>query len=630
MWADNETKEDLLGFKVHSDLIKEVVLDKELSPVVIGVFGDWGSGKSSVMQILQSDLEDEEDIAFLYFNGWLFEGYDDAKAALLESILEKLSDDKRFGDKIKDECEKLIKSVDWMRAVRLGFKNVGLPVLAAYLTGGTSLIATISDKLLSLVNEAKEDPDALVEKLQGDEFGEEVKKLIKKNKEEPEIGVKKFRKEFKKMLDKTGIKTLIVVIDDLDRCSPERIVDNLEAIKLFLNVENTAFVIGADQRLVQQAVKSKYSDDERLSKEYLEKVIQIPYHLPKLSDSEVETYMSLLFCKKELSPEVFGNVINAFHLFRESDRYSGFGFGNIKECLNNDGEEITDLLEEKLRMVHTISPLITKGLEGNPRQIKRYLNAFILRKKLAVVAKLPSFTDDVLAKLMILEYVEESFFKQLYNWQAVQDGFPSQIKALEKACVNEKIDEEAIKSVDERWKKGNVIKWIQLEPKLSEIDLRDYFWITRDRLSDSMPGALMIPPEVKTVIQELYATPTDTTLDKKIKESIKDLWGDNHITHLYTELKARTLKNPEDKKHYDIYYFLVKNEIPQSVESYLEILDLVEKSVPPGVAFNLIELGKEHQTLSERIKQIEQNNSKLGRAIKAQTKPKSKKNGNIN
>ena len=57
--------------------------------------------------------------------------------------------------------------------------------------------------------------------------------------------IRKFRDKFAEMLAKSDIKTLVILIDDLDRCSPERIIDNLEAIKLFLNVPNTAFVIGA-------------------------------------------------------------------------------------------------------------------------------------------------------------------------------------------------------------------------------------------------------------------------------------------------------------------------------------------------------------------------------------------------
>jgi predicted KAP-like P-loop ATPase len=81
MWTDNETTTDLLGFKVHADLIRNVVTDQNLLPVVLGVFGDWGGGKSSIMQMIQKDLEHEEynEVVCLYFNGWVFEGYEDAK-----------------------------------------------------------------------------------------------------------------------------------------------------------------------------------------------------------------------------------------------------------------------------------------------------------------------------------------------------------------------------------------------------------------------------------------------------------------------------------------------------------------------------------------------------------------------
>ncbi|HVF02271.1 MAG TPA: P-loop NTPase fold protein [Rubrobacteraceae bacterium] len=57
MWADNETTLDLLGFKVHADLVRSVVTDPDLLPITIGVFGAWGGGKTSVMKMLQADLE---------------------------------------------------------------------------------------------------------------------------------------------------------------------------------------------------------------------------------------------------------------------------------------------------------------------------------------------------------------------------------------------------------------------------------------------------------------------------------------------------------------------------------------------------------------------------------------------
>ena len=147
MWSDNETTEDLLGFKVHADLITEVVKDDSLLPITIGVFGDWGSGKSSILQIIREQLNILDDGTFvLYFNGWLFEGYDDAKAALLESIVNAFDENEKFVPKVKEKAKKLLKSVNWMRVLGFGFKNVALPIATAYATGGASLIPLLAQK----------------------------------------------------------------------------------------------------------------------------------------------------------------------------------------------------------------------------------------------------------------------------------------------------------------------------------------------------------------------------------------------------------------------------------------------------------------------------------------------------
>jgi predicted KAP-like P-loop ATPase len=129
MWADNETSEDLLGFKVHADLLVNIINDESVLPITIGVFGDWGSGKSSILQIVKEefDKEDDEDSLCIYFNGWTFEGYDDAKAALLNSILKELEDNKKISaeikETIKEKVKKLWKSVDWMRGRRYGYEK---------------------------------------------------------------------------------------------------------------------------------------------------------------------------------------------------------------------------------------------------------------------------------------------------------------------------------------------------------------------------------------------------------------------------------------------------------------------------------------------------------------------------
>jgi len=133
MWPDNETDTDLLGFRVHSDLIRSVVTDEGLLPVTVGVFGDWGSGKSSVMKMLERDLRDQEDVACIHFNGWQFEGYDDAKSALVHSILLELGEHRRLAPKMKKRVASLLERVDWLRLFNIGYQTIAAPVIASQL-----------------------------------------------------------------------------------------------------------------------------------------------------------------------------------------------------------------------------------------------------------------------------------------------------------------------------------------------------------------------------------------------------------------------------------------------------------------------------------------------------------------
>ena len=85
MWKDSETELDYLDFEHLCSSIELIVSDDQLQPSTIGLYGDWGSGKSSLMKMAQKNLE-QKGYKCLMFNGWLFEGYDDAKASLIGTI----------------------------------------------------------------------------------------------------------------------------------------------------------------------------------------------------------------------------------------------------------------------------------------------------------------------------------------------------------------------------------------------------------------------------------------------------------------------------------------------------------------------------------------------------------------
>lgn len=623
MWADNETSEDLLGFKVHADLLIDVINDESVLPVTIGVFGDWGSGKSSILKIINDQLsgKDEDDLKdgtlVLYFNGWIFEGYDDAKAALLESIIEKFDKHKTLGNKVKDKTAKLFKSVNWMRILGLGFKNVVLPATAAYVTGGATIIPTLLTSFSSIA------PEQLTDKLTGDGAEEYLKALIKDDVEEDSKIVREFRDDFKEMIDKSEIKKLVVIIDDLDRCTPERIIENLEAIKLFLNVDKTAFIIGADPRIVRHAIEHRYKTDSiensndpesrnnRIVSDYLEKLIQIPYNLPKLSDHEVETYMTLLFCKKELEGD-FSNVLKAFYEYRETNRYGVFGFGNLQDKIS---EVQKARLENSVSLVASLSSIITQGLNGNPRQIKRFLNTFNLRKRLVDVAKISDVKFDVLAKLMVLEYSSTSLFRKIHEWQALQNGIPNEIIELEKLASE--LDSDTIKSkFSAEWSTDKIIKWLNVEPKLSNLDLRDYYWISRDQLTSSISGSSLIPEHIRVLFKKLKGHGSATILSSTIKKDVLSLTNPVDSQSLLMLLERELIKQPEEETIHKVFIQAISDQAIEYVETYARAIKVIDHKLIPYHLANQMKNALQKNARMQEIIKLFKADSRISKSLK--------------
>ena len=522
VWQDNETEIDLLGFDVHADLIRSVITDTSVLPVTVGVFGDWGGGKSSIMKMLQKELSSEEtypNVVCLYFNGWTFEGYEDAKSALLSSILIQLGEHKKFGAKAKDWAVKLLKRLKWMEMGKLAVKHVGIPIVAAAATGGlaaapVAAAAVASAVVSSALGKTDADDDTALPEINWSS-------LIEASPEKPDLmGVRKFREEFEKMLAKTGISVLVVLIDDLDRCLPERLIETLEAIKLFVSVPRTAFVIGADPRIVRHAISTRYvkrqlehsgnasevrQEEEGLVQDYLEKLIQVPYQLPRLSPSEIETYVNLLACEKLLDPAQIPAVLTAWRNTRAQNMYAPFTAESIHKALTG-GAELPAKLKEQLDWSKAVASVITEGLKGNPRQVKRMLNAMSLRKQLAAIAKI-SIREEILAKLMVLEYSNLPLFQELNQWQAAEKGVPSKLKILENESLKEEDASETTTPEDGlgKWRTPSMLSWLRMRPPLSGADLRDYFWLARDRTGSTLSGVTMIPPKVQMALHKLLS-----------------------------------------------------------------------------------------------------------------------------
>ena len=125
MWPDNETDLDFLNFSGVSDTVAEIIVQASGRPISIGVSGAWGIGKTSMIKLTMQSLqtrsreEGKRDFVFVEFNAWLYQGYDDARAALIDVIATKLQAEAKARQRGIDKAKELLGRVNWLRAAKL-------------------------------------------------------------------------------------------------------------------------------------------------------------------------------------------------------------------------------------------------------------------------------------------------------------------------------------------------------------------------------------------------------------------------------------------------------------------------------------------------------------------------------
>ena len=540
MWSDRESELDLLNVQHLVAAIEATVRADHLLPVTVGVFGDWGSGKSTVMNLARESLDKDADVLCVHFNSWLFEGYEDAKAAILGTILDRLSEKEGLGEEVKKMIRALVKRVKW-------FRLVGLVGSVATMAQGLPLEAV-----------------ALAAELQAAPGLKEVFKEAPEGEDEIRRTIRDFEKDFQGLLKTTGIRSVVVFIDDLDRCIPTTIMATLEAIRLFVFVPGMAFVIAADERLFRRAVRQHFSGviegeqevqanypSSDPGREYLEKLIQIPVHVPLLSRAEIATYVNLLFAqlhlgddfpaccdkvRKEMATSVGTEVV--------------FSLQTAEEFI---GRAPGEALAKDLSLAGQVGDVLSASVHGNPRQTKRFLNTLLLRLKMAE-ARGVNVDRRLAAKLMLLEYFKPKLFQTLGTWQAAQGGEPDQIRQLEAWHVQQagpaaartaKIRADAGEGTTQEEDSGSgnegeqekqaevqppedlkpwvteqwVLDWLALEPPLAGVSLAPYFFFARERTIGQLVAQLS--PAARNVLHRLLV-PSEMSHRLAIKNS-KDL-----------------------------------------------------------------------------------------------------------
>lgn len=256
MSTDRPTETDLLGFEPYVVGIERLVRDFSGDyAFTLGIYGPWGSGKTSFMMQLRKRLMgnqgDGSPLPVIWFDAWKYDRKEDVRDALVYKVLTELlaqsqSDEKGEVAKKVKECLSFLGKI-----IKSSHVTIGGPGLSVELTPGSAL-------------------DEPVDRLK--EFHTGVDKLS----EAFSDAVKEFLGELNPDVHK-----LIIFIDDLDRCLPENVLATLEALKLFLDTAPCVFIMGIDRIVVERAIQSHYGTDPAVSgREYLDKIIQLSLTIP--------------------------------------------------------------------------------------------------------------------------------------------------------------------------------------------------------------------------------------------------------------------------------------------------------------------------------------------------------------
>jgi len=446
LWPDNPTAEDLLGFADIAEPVLEAIAREKLNPVTMGVFGDWGSGKTTVLEILQERLAGKDEVIVVYTRPWGYDPSLDPRATLIGEVLTAVQtrvDAEKGGlGQLADRFSALRKRIQWSKAIAVA--------------GQTAMTFSIpsADKIVDIFS--GDDPLA-DPTLQG------------------------FHEEFDSLMGELeGVKRVVVLVDDLDRCLPTSVVQTLEAIKLFLSVQKMAFVIAADQRLVELAIAERYGAAQqatRMAREYLEKIIQIPVSVPALGHGDTEAYLALMLIERHF--EDAGETRRKIVEHTEERRRRAEP--RVLQDLPND--LLPGGAKPDADLASMLAPVLYARLGGNPRRLKRFLNAFWVRQGIAARRGV-TLEATVLAKLMVLEQLEPDAFGRLLEW--VGQGTLGESLGQLEGGESSKDAHSGLK-----W-------WAEMSPRIAHVDLRPYLRLAASLRSQTGPRS-----ELRADLREL-------------------------------------------------------------------------------------------------------------------------------
>ncbi len=580
MWNDIETTNDLLNFSVLATIAAKIIKDSGKEPLSIGVSGSWGTGKSSLVKMIEKELKSDEtegksEYVFTTFNAWLYQGYDDARMALLNSIGDLLLKEAKERETAVDKVVGFIQKINWLR---LGKQAV--PILGASVAGGlvagplgafigaAGAIAKNGFKNEEDLQKLKESYSEIAPAFEGVVNPSGTKSLPKE--------IDELRKCFAEILDDLGIK-LVVLVDDLDRCLPNTAISTLEAMRLMLFMPRTSFIIAADEEMIRHAVRNHFEGLEigdQMVTSYFDKLIQVPLKVPRLGINEVKGYLILLFAdyllrKGDLPHEKHVAAKNLI-LNAVNQSWRGALTPKVMKEAFGDSEEI---IKGYITLADEVAQIMTTSdrIAGNPRLIKRFLNDLSIRQSMAEAQGM-TLQYDALVKMLLLERCASPSVLDTFTTE-VSKSSEGKLEWLEEAegLLADGKDDGLSKIPDTLQKSEFYRDWLRISPKLGTTDLRPILYLGQNR-ANQLVGYDSLSQEAREILQALL---TSNRIVHPLVSKLKDI-GETEASIIQKRISSKARS-----EQYSLESIKRALNIPAAFESlrpgFVELLG----SIPP-------------------------------------------------
>lgn len=263
----NRLEEDAAGLNVadYAEALSDFIRQTD-TPMTIGIQGDWGSGKTSIMNLIRQRLEGQ--FATAWINTWKYSQTDPGQslaAAVFLAIIHRLSKEYEIRTSEEKRAELLGKMGKALGNIvgRVTEAQIGFNIKEAFESGQPD---EVFERFESL------------ELLKG-ELDELVCRIVKS--------------------EKTPGDRVIIFVDDLDRVPPERAVEILEVLKVFLDIPGLVFVLACDYEVILQGLKSKgaLAGEEVSGRSFFDKIIQVPFQMPRPDKEKLGNYLRTLLSR---------------------------------------------------------------------------------------------------------------------------------------------------------------------------------------------------------------------------------------------------------------------------------------------------------------------------------------------